>query len=32
VNDELTLEATIDVEAAPTEVWAVVSDLRRMGE
>jgi hypothetical protein len=32
VNDELTLEATIDVEAAPAEVWAVVSDLRRMGE
>ena len=32
MNDELTLEATIDVEAAPAEVWAVVSDLRRMGE
>jgi uncharacterized protein YndB with AHSA1/START domain len=32
VNDELTLEATIDVDAAPAEVWAVVSDLRRMGE
>lgn len=26
------LSATIDVQAPPAEVWAVVSDLKRMGE
>ena len=27
-----TLEASIDVEATPEQVWKVVSDLKRMGE
>ncbi|MGB6052342.1 MAG: SRPBCC family protein, partial [Rhodococcus sp. (in: high G+C Gram-positive bacteria)] len=27
-----TLEASIDVEATPEQVWKVVSDLERMGE
>ncbi|MFZ2175578.1 MAG: SRPBCC family protein [Rhodococcus sp. (in: high G+C Gram-positive bacteria)] len=27
-----TLEATIDIAATPQDVWAVVSDLKRMGE
>lgn len=27
-----TLEASIDVDASPEEVWKVVSDLQRMGE
>lgn len=27
-----TLEATIDIDAAPNDVWAIVSDLKRMGE
>lgn len=27
-----TLEATIDIAATPEQVWAVVSDLKRMGE
>ncbi len=26
------IEATIDIDAPPADVWAVVSDLRRMGE
>jgi uncharacterized protein YndB with AHSA1/START domain len=27
-----TLEASIDVEASPEQVWKIVSDLKRMGE
>lgn len=27
-----TLEASIDIDAAPNDVWALVSDLKRMGE
>ncbi|MFE5700237.1 SRPBCC family protein [Rhodococcus koreensis] len=27
-----TLEASIDIDASPQDVWAVVSDLKRMGE
>ncbi|MEE2031029.1 SRPBCC family protein [Rhodococcus chondri] len=27
-----TLEATIEIAAAPEQVWAVISDLKRMGE
>ncbi|BAH50119.1 SRPBCC family protein [Rhodococcus opacus] len=27
-----TLEASIDIDATPQDVWAVVSDLKRMGE
>nr|WP_206031204.1 SRPBCC family protein [Rhodococcus sp. B10] len=27
-----TLEASIDVDASPDKVWAIVSDLKRMGE
>jgi uncharacterized protein YndB with AHSA1/START domain len=27
-----TLEASIDVDASPEKVWAIVSDLKRMGE
>lgn len=27
-----TLEATIDIDAAPKDVWTIVSDLKRMGE
>ncbi|MFD4368580.1 SRPBCC family protein [Rhodococcus sp. NPDC058521] len=27
-----TLEATIDIDATPNDVWAIVSDLKRMGE
>lgn len=27
-----TLEATIDIDAAPNDVWTIVSDLKRMGE
>lgn len=27
-----TLEATIDISASPQQVWAVVADLKRMGE
>lgn len=27
-----TLEATIDIDATPDQVWKVVSDLKRMGE
>lgn len=26
------IEATIDIDASPADVWTVVSDLRRMGE
>lgn len=31
-TDASTLEATIEVEATPDQVWAVVSDLERMAE
>ncbi|MFC4604812.1 SRPBCC family protein [Rhodococcus kronopolitis] len=27
-----TLEASIDIDATPAEVWTVISDLKRMGE